>query len=162
MFQTTDLFSGIQTQNDFEPFRGATKLCLLNTKSHFNRVYSVKSRQKPDYGRRRYLTSYVVMKNVTPSVSEKMRQKVLASGVKNVHAHLVGQVISVGEAAKAYIEKRLNNIKGIAYDPFKTSNFVWLNEGFRLPRDQQSLTALNHFAFADEVLFFPTGCGAVQ
>lgn len=158
MFETGDLFESVGIGSRFVSFRGASKLCLNTSKRHDDRFYSVKSREQPDYGKRRYLTQFVVMRNVTTNVSEKGRLKAIDSGVKNVHAHLIGQVALIGEAAERYIASVFPNLIGIGYDPFKTESFKWLNDGWQLPDSLEACQELETFVSAREVVFFKNGC----
>jgi hypothetical protein len=143
-------------------FRGATKLCLNKTKHHQDRIYSVKSRQKPNYGRVVGWTQYLVMRQCTTSVSEKLRQRVIRDQAKNVHAHILGDVVLAGNEARDYISKLAESrLIGIGYDPYKSDRFHCIPSGWQLPKSASEVSELDVFESAKEVILFPNGSALV-
>jgi hypothetical protein len=94
-------------------------------------VYSIRALEGPYKGRVIAYGSKIVITNVQFRVGEKGRQRVLATGVKNVHAGIVGDVAGVCD-----LETRLPNtiqhtgtwhlIRGtqISYNPRINRSFV--------------------------------------
>lgn len=83
------------------------------------KMWSVKALEGPDKGRVISRSKYVVLRGVTPKVSEAGRQRVLREGRKNVHAGLVGELVQ-GEAVD------LPSVASkVTYNPRKHTTFVY-------------------------------------
>jgi len=84
---------------------------------------SVKALEGERKGRVIAHADMVMMKNVTFKVSEAGRQRVIREQRKNVHAGVVGELISMGidEAMLSLAERIYSPLK---YNPYKFRNFV--------------------------------------
>lgn len=80
-------------------------------------VYSVKALEGPDKGRVVARSSHVLLSDVRPKVSEAGRQRVLRERRKNVHAGLVGNLVS--------LEPTPFHGEVITYNPYKYDGFVF-------------------------------------
>ncbi|AEJ94527.1 hypothetical protein FGG52_gp77 [Mycobacterium phage Backyardigan] len=89
------------------------------------KMWSVKALEGPDKGRVIARSHYVILRDVTPKVSEAGRQRVLREGKKNVHAGLVGELIQ-GEAVDLDVNARL-----VTYNPRKGPHFTFVDDGDR-------------------------------
>lgn len=84
--------------------------------------WTVKARNGQDAGLVIGYDKSLHLKNVTFVVGEKSRQRVLASGQKNVHAGVVGDIVEDG----------LTDSKGwiaVTYNPYKNRTFVRVDNG---------------------------------
>lgn len=61
----------------------------------------------------------VTLKNAVFKISQKGRERVLREGVKNVHAYVVGELLSTDQELSDFI-----GLKAVYYNPKKTSHFV--------------------------------------
>ena len=86
-------------------------------------VFSVVSRQSPNYGKVIEHTPYIVLYNVIPKVGEKGRLRVIAEQRKNVHARLFADNFKLPD--KACIEEYEGVYREVTYDPYKYSTFVY-------------------------------------
>lgn len=87
----------------------------FNLRKH---VWSVKALQGPNKGRVIAHSKTVVLKNVQGKVSEAGRQWVLSEQQKNVHAGIVGELVSFDSMLEfAGVE--------ITYNPYRYSSFVY-------------------------------------
>lgn len=106
--------------------------CFVYRNLHKN-LFSVKALEGPYKGRVVLYTDCLLMKNVTFKVSQKGRQRVIDSGVKNVHAGIEGIV----EGIRPGLDKHPHDFptfkitfdsdyrgKLITYNPFKYNSFV--------------------------------------
>jgi len=82
-------------------------------------TFSLQSRNKEDYGKVIKHTDHVILKNAKFTVRSAGRQKVLNENKKNVHAFIVGHLLS----NKEYIIKS-GSSKLITYNPYKFNSFV--------------------------------------
>jgi hypothetical protein len=80
-------------------------------------VYSVKALDGPDKGRVIARSSHVLLTDVRPKVSQAGRRRVLREGRKNVHAGLVGNLVS--------LDRRPFHGDVITYNPYMYDSFVF-------------------------------------
>jgi hypothetical protein len=66
----------------------------------------------------------VVLRNVVTKVSEAGRQRVLREKRKNVHAGLVGEVVSLDKPAQVDVFSRR-----ASYNPYKGATFFFTDDG---------------------------------
>ena len=83
--------------------------------------WTIKARGGEDAGLVIGYDKSVHLKNVTFVVGEKSRQRVLASGQKNVHAGVVGNIVDGGMDTKGWIP--------ITYNPYRDKTFVRVDNG---------------------------------
>lgn len=82
--------------------------------------YSVRSREKSNYGRVASREQFVVVKDAEFVVQEGGRQRVLEEGVKNVHAVVRGVVGSLDDWSERDVEASVP----VTYDPYEYDEFV--------------------------------------
>jgi len=80
-------------------------------------VFSLQSRNKEDYGLVLGHADHVILKNAKFVVRPKGRERVLKEKKKNVHAGVVGEVVS-------YVGAESGPEVAITYNPYKYSTFV--------------------------------------
>jgi diketogulonate reductase-like aldo/keto reductase len=81
------------------------------------KVFSIKAMEGANKGRVVGYSHYITLSEATPKVSEAGRLRVLREGVKNVHAGIIGTLISVDKGT----------IKGlqVEYNPYLYTTFVY-------------------------------------
>lgn len=90
------------------------------------KVWSVMALEGPDKGRVIARSSFVVLDNPVGKVRPGGRLKVIATGKKNVHAGIIGQLASLEEAPELAGQGR-----GVTYNPFKYDSFVYVDDKAR-------------------------------
>jgi len=93
--------------------------------------WTVKARNGEDAGLVIGYDKTVHLTNVIFSVGEKSRQRVLASGQKNVHAGVIGNVDSSNPNTKGWIP--------VTYDPYKNRTFVRVDNGEPIFRAKEAV-----------------------
>ena len=88
------------------------------------KTWSAKALNGPNRGRVIAKSDYILLKDAVGKVSEAGRQRVLATRRKNVHAGIVGELLAVGEQAKA-LAPRHEEAYALDYNPFKYDAFVY-------------------------------------
>jgi len=88
-------------------------------------TFSLQSRNKEDYGRVIEHTDHVILKNVKFTVRKAGRQKVLNEKKKNVHAFVVGEVVS-SVGVKGGLEI------AVSYNPYLGDSFLAKDTGASL------------------------------
>tara|TARA_Y100001973_G_C5209232_1_gene344359 strand:+ start:29279 stop:29578 length:300 start_codon:yes stop_codon:yes gene_type:complete len=73
---------------------------------------------QPDYGKVIGHADNIVLTDCTFKVNEKGRQRVLAERKKNVHAGIIGHIVSVNELT-------FNLEHKVTYNPYKFDSFVY-------------------------------------
>jgi hypothetical protein len=101
---------------------------MLNSKVYvyFNlhtRSWSIRSREAPNYGLVIAHAPHVVLKDCTFRVGEKLRQRVIATGKKNVHAGVAGTLISF-DNCQTVPSSPYAGIVSVSYNPFKSAHFI--------------------------------------
>lgn len=89
-------------------------------------LWSVKALEGPDKGRVILRSPYVSLWGVTPKVSEAGRQRVLREKRKNVHAGLVGTLLTSPTTPRIWETKET---RGISYNPYKGPTFTYKDTG---------------------------------
>ncbi len=90
------------------------------------RQWSVRALEGPNKGRVIHRSRTVVLSDVTPKVSEAGRQRVLRERRKNVHAGLVGTLVSIGgEAEWSHLTLAKSSMTSdvIRYNPYHGRTF---------------------------------------
>lgn len=90
------------------------------------KVWSVRALEGQDKGRVIARSPHVLLLEVTGKVSEAGRQRVLRERKKNVHAGLVGELVSL--EPQAFLE---GSGSQITYNPYKYTSFVHASTGAR-------------------------------
>lgn len=90
------------------------------------KVWSVMALEGPDKGRVIARSSHVVLDNPVGKVRQGGRRKVIATGKKNVHAGIIGQLVSLDAAPDLAGQGR-----GVTYNPFKYDSFVYVDDKAR-------------------------------
>lgn len=85
------------------------------------KVWSIKALEGPDKGRVVAHSNYVILRNVTPKVSEAGRQRVLRERRKNVHAGLVGDWTEGGAVFMPFYAL------DVTYNPYKHETFIYVD-----------------------------------
>lgn len=87
------------------------------------KTWSVKALEGPDKGRVIARSDYVLLASPVGRVSEAGRQRVLREGRKNVHAGIVGELLSLSPDDRYLSAPRL-----VTYNPRKYSTFVYADD----------------------------------
>lgn len=98
-------------------------------------TFSIKALEGDRKGRVIAYSNFVTLTNASPKVSEAGRQRVLREGRKNVHAGIVGTLVTLGD------QGRLDG-QAITYNPYKYNTFV--RTGDALPAPANSTYYLHH------------------
>ena len=87
-------------------------------------VWSVRALQGPQRGRVIAHASHVHLRNATGRVSEAGRQRVLREQRKNVHAGIVGELVSMDP--RDWQETRdFERASAVTYNPYRYASFVY-------------------------------------
>jgi len=119
-----------------------------------HRCWSIRAASVPERGRVIAHADQVSLSNVTPSVSERGRQRVIAEGRKSVHAGLTGDLTcftgtrtEAGRRAGVWALPEGSKVDDrgmtpITYNPFKFAHFVTLSGHERIdgPLDRAVMT----------------------
>lgn len=81
-------------------------------------VFSIRAMEGPEKGRVIGYSDSVTLQDATPKVSQAGRLRVIAEGRKNVHAGMVGHLVST-ERVKYHVGR------AVYYNPYKVSTFVF-------------------------------------
>lgn len=81
--------------------------------------YSIQSREGKDYGLVIGHADDLVLENCEFKVSPAGRARVLRERQKNVHAGILGRIVSVGKKTR-----RSPGMQGIWYNPYLAGNFL--------------------------------------
>lgn len=90
------------------------------------KLWSVRALEGSDKGRVIARSPHVLLLDATGKVSEAGRQRVLRERKKNLHAGIVGQLVSL--EPQAFVE---GSGSQITYNPYKYTSFVHANTGTR-------------------------------
>jgi hypothetical protein len=93
--------------------------------------WTVKARRGEDAGLVIGYDKTIHLTNVIFSVGEKSRQRVLASGQKNVHAGVIGSIDSTNPDTKGWIP--------VTYNPYKNRTFVRVDNGEPIFRAKEAV-----------------------
>ena len=85
--------------------------------------YSIQSREGKDYGLVVGHADNLVLENCEFKVSQAGRARVLRERQKNVHAGVLGRIVSVGNRVR-----RLPGMQRVAYNPYLSGNFLTENQ----------------------------------
>lgn len=122
---------------------GSEDIMLQGHKGYYGKVFvhrnlnkppywTVKARQGEDAGLVIGYDKTVCLSNVTFVVGEKSRQRVLASGQKNVHAGVVGNI-------KENCSPNTSGWIPVTYNPYKHKTFVRLDNGEPILRASEAV-----------------------
>ena len=89
-------------------------------------TWSIKALEGPDKGRVILHADHVLLEHATPKVSEKGRQRVLREKRKNVHAGIVGTLVSTLKLRHYAIPE---GAPEVSYNPYKGSTFYYKASG---------------------------------
>jgi len=89
-------------------------------------TWSIKALEGPDKGRVVLHADHVLLEHAAPKVSEKGRQRVLREKRKNVHAGIVGTLVST--LAPQYYSVP-EGAPEVSYNPYKGSTFYYKTSG---------------------------------
>lgn len=90
------------------------------------KLWSVRALEGSDKGRVIARSPHVLLHRATGKVSEAGRQRVLRERKKNVHAGIVGELVSL--EPQAFLE---GSGSQITYNPYKYASFVHASTGIR-------------------------------
>lgn len=82
--------------------------------------WSVKALEGPKKNKVIHHSDYVYLRDVTPKVSQRGRARVLLEKSKNVHAGLVGTLVTLEEVLL------LDTYKQVSYNPYFLGHFYYL------------------------------------
>ena len=85
-------------------------------------VFSIRAMEGPEKGRVIGYSDSVTLQDATPKVSQAGRLRVIAEGRKNVHAGMVGHLVSTDRVE--YFSGR-----AVYYNPYKCEQFMFVDTG---------------------------------
>jgi hypothetical protein len=86
--------------------------------------WSVRSREKDNYGKIYAHRKIVIIKNPIFVVNEGGRQRVLREKQKNIHAFVRGELVSADETYAELKSFPLDRATHVAYNPYQSATFV--------------------------------------
>ncbi len=111
------------------------------------KLWSVKALEGPDKGRVVGRTATVLLADVTGKVSEAGRLRVIAEDRKNVHAGLVGTLVTDPATAELHAKLIKYVDDTITYNPRKYTSFVHTVDGSKFEGSAHALLTADRSVF---------------